>query len=388
MYPRLSDLLEGLFGFHILLPVQTYGLFVALAFVTAGILLRMELRRREKTGQLKAQKQIQKIGAPLKWQDWLSGAIFGFIIGFKGFWIATHYTQFANNPQTHLLSTEGSWFAGIGVALLLCGINGYQNHKKRLPQPISQETLIHPHQHTINIVVIAALFGLAGAKLFDVIEHLDQLFKDPLGTLFSFSGLTFYGGLLMASGAVVYYGERKNIPWPVMADSVAPALILAYAVGRMGCHLSGDGCWGIVNLQPKPEWMSILPDWMWAFSYPHNVINEGLPISHCVGPHCFELAQPVFPTSFYESIMGTVLFTILWSLRKKAFAPGTLFAIYLVFNGAERFFIEQFRVNIRYTYFGIQVTQAQIIACGLILTGIAGGYYFYKRNIKRSKHES
>jgi len=80
-----------------------------------------------------------------------------------------------------------------------------------------------------------------------MIEHLDEFFRDPFGVLFSFSGLSFFGGLIVAAFAVGYYGERNKIRWPVMADAAAPALMLAYAVGRIGCQLSGDGCWGIPN---------------------------------------------------------------------------------------------------------------------------------------------
>ena len=161
-----------------------------------------------------------------------------------------------------------------------------------------------------------------------------------------------------------------------MADSVAPALMLAYAIGRIGCQLSGDGCWGIPNILPKPHWLAFLPDWMWAFNFPHNVINHGILIPGCVGNFCRALDQPVFPTSFYETVICTVFFLILWSLRKKLSTPGLLFSIYLLLNGIERFFIELIRVNIKYNFIGIQATQAQLIAVILIITGFTGIVYF------------
>jgi prolipoprotein diacylglyceryltransferase len=76
-----------------------------------------------------------------------------------------------------------------------------------------------------------------------MMEHLDELFRDPLGTLFSFSGLSFYGGLILGAIAVILYTKKHGIAFEHIADATAPALILAYAVGRIGCQLAGDGCW-------------------------------------------------------------------------------------------------------------------------------------------------
>jgi len=311
MYPKFSDIINDFFGTHINLPIQTYGLFVALAFVFGGWIVYLELKRKEQ----------QKIIFPVEKE----------------------------------VKAKGK--AG------------------------KEKVLVHPRQLTGNIILVAAISGIVGSKLFDVIEHLDLLIKDPLGTLFSFSGLAFYGGLITAAFAVGIYAERNKIPWPVIADVVAPALMLAYGIGRIGCQLSGDGCWGIVNPNPKPEWLSFLPDWMWAFNYPNNVINAGVPIPGCDGPHCHALGQPVFPTPFYETVIALVFFGLLMSIRKRMKIHGYLFSIYLILNGTERLFIEQLRVNIRYDFLGMKVTQAAIIAVGLILIGIAGFFYF-RRKVK------
>lgn len=207
---------------------------------------------------------------------------------------------------------------------------------------------------------------------------------DPIDALLSFSGLTFYGGLIVAAIAVLYYTNKNNIPALHMIDAAAPGLMLAYGIGRIGCQLSGDGDWGIVNLAPKPEWMSFLPDWMWAFTYPHNVINEGVPIPSCEGAHCFVLPQPVFPTPFYEVVMAFVLFGVLWSIRKRIAIPGMLFSLYLVMNGVERFFIEKIRVNSTYDILGKQVTQAELISTILIIAGLSGILWLNKQRLKQS----
>ena len=94
------------------------------------------------------------------------------------------------------------------------------------------------------------------------------------------------------------------------------------------------------------------------------------------------LANPVYPTPFYEIIMCGILFLILWAIRKKVKTTGVLFSIYLIFNGAERFLIEQIRVNTEYHIIGHGITQAQIISTLLFFTGFYGIYYFKKKNVQ------
>ena len=160
--------------------------------------------------------------------------------------------------------------------------------------------------------------------------------------------------------------------------------MLAYGVGRIGCQMSGDGDWGIENLSPKPEWMSFLPDWMWSYNFPNNVINAGVPIEGCTGKFCMQLANPVWPTAFYETVMSIIIFGILWSIRKHIKIPGLLFFIYLVFNGVERFFIEKIRINTEYNIFG-GITQAEIISFCLVLIGSLGCLILLIKNKKTYK---
>ena len=87
-------------------------------------------------------------------------------------------------------------------------------------------------------------------------------------------------------------------------------------------------------MAPKPDWMSSLPDYL-SFTYPNNVLGAGEPIPGCVGKYCNELAVPVFPTPLYE-IISPAIFAILWAIRTRMKKPGTLFGIYLMFNGLER----------------------------------------------------
>jgi prolipoprotein diacylglyceryltransferase len=189
-----------------------------------------------------------------------------------------------------------------------------------------------------------------------------------VGSLISFSGLTFYGGLILATVAIIFYVRKFKIRVIHFADAMAPTMLFAYAAGRIGCHMSGDGDWGIPNFNPKP--FSWLPDWAWAYTYPHNVLNEGVPIPGCVGAYCNQLPLTVYPTTLYEIIIMFALFAIMWSFRKKITQPGILSGVYMIFAGGERFMIEKIRVNNRIASLPFQPTQAELISIILILIGL------------------
>jgi len=165
-----------------------------------------------------------------------------------------------------------------------------------------------------------------------------------------------------------------------MLDVGGPGMMLAYAVGRIGCHLAGDGDWGIVNSNPKP--FSWLPDWLWSYKYPNNVVGEGIPIPGCTGKFCNELAQGVYPTPIYEVIICLILFAFLWKIRDKIKAPGLMFGIYMILNGVERFCIELIRVNSKYHVFGLSFTQAEMISTFLVVGGIALSAYALRNKNK------
>ena len=98
--------------------------------------------------------------------------------------------------------------------------------------------------------LLAIIFGIVGSKLFDLFENWDRFLEDPIGMAFSPGGLTFYGGLILAIIAIYIYAKRKKIPFLVLADAAAPALAIAYGIGRIGCHLAGDGDYGIPTNLP------------------------------------------------------------------------------------------------------------------------------------------
>lgn len=388
MYPKLSDLINDWFGTNIVLPIQSYGFFLALAFLFGAYFLYQELQRKEIEGLIKPQKKKIQKGKPISAFELITAIIFSFIIGYKLIGALVDYNSFANNPQGFILSSDGSLTGGIIVSIAYTLWLYYSKKKKELHPPVWEEVTVHAQENTWPLVFVAIIFGILGAKVFHWFENWEEFSRDPLDALFSFSGMSFYGGLLIAAAAVGFYAKKQGIKWWIMADSVAPSLILSYGIGRIGCQVSGDGDWGIVNTLEKPGWLSFLPDWIWSYNYPHNIINEGVRIPECTGPHCFQLAEGVFPTPVYETAMAILIFLLLWKLRKHIQIPGMLTAIYLILNGTERFLIEKIRVNNVFNLWGMNVTQAEVISVILIVMGILLLIYLSYSNKRKLSHES
>lgn len=298
MFPKISDLINALLGTHLDLPFRTYGTMLAIAFVAGGLIVRSELRRKEREGLLSAR------------------------------------------------NTAGP------------------------------DETVSPYRHTWSILLVALVSALVGSKLFDLFDHFDSFLRHPVAGLLSFNGFSFIGGLVVTVPALILYMRFLRLDWRYVIDATAPGIALGYAIGRLGCQLSGDGCWGIANTLPQPDWLGWLPHWAWAFDFPHNVLNAGGLIEGCRGANCRVLEQPVWPTSLYESAAALLIFAILWAVRRRMKAPVVLFGLFLVLYSVERLLIEQIRVNVRHPLFGLQVTQAEVLSVGLLVAGIGVMVYY------------
>jgi prolipoprotein diacylglyceryl transferase len=389
MYPNFYYIFKDWFGIELpfLHIINSFGFFVAVSFVLAGLLMQIELKRKYKDGVLGNGTLMHYWeGKPLSKSDYITAGLTGFILGFKILPLLLDFSIANGNPQSYLLSGQGNFWLGLLFAALMLAYNYYTDKKQRLAEPVQKTKHVDPSFFMGEITLAAFIGGLLGAKLFHILENLDEFYQDPMGSIISFSGLTFYGGLIVGGIAVIYYARKRGIPFLHMLDVGGPAMMLSYGTGRIGCHVSGDGDWGIANIDPKPDWMSFLPDWMWSYDYPNNVNSIGVPIPGCFEPqHCNHLVPSVFPTPFYETVMAVILFIILWSIRKRLNYAGLLFGIYLVMNGFERFMIEKIRVNTIMEFAGIHFTQAELISSCLMLLGIILIVFAYWKKVPVKK---
>jgi prolipoprotein diacylglyceryltransferase len=379
MYPTITDLLNDLLGTSWQFPIQSFGFFVALSFLLANYLLAKELKRKEALGLLQPIIEERWEGKPASILEYILNALLGLVLGYKLVHAALNWQAFNAHVQEFVLSTQGNIIGGIAGAALFIYLKYRDSEKHKLATPILKKYKVYPHNRVSDIILLAFIGGLIGAKVFHNLENWQEFIKDPIENLIAFSGLTFYGGLIVAAALILIYAHKKNIGIGHLCDAAAPCLMLGYGVGRMGCHISGDGDWGITNLNPKP--FSFLPDWAWAYTYPHNVNSEGIQIPDCWGAHCTQLPLPVWPTPLYECIIGIALFFILYKLGLKNKAPFWLFGIYLMLNGMERFLIEKIRVNTTYTIAGFRPTQAEIIS---VLLFLLGAFLVYKTHKVKS----
>lgn len=372
MYPNLYYAFRDLFGVEwtFLRFVNSFGFFVAISFIISAIVLSAELRRKSKGGLFQPTEMQVMVGQPATVSDLLLNFLLGFLMGYKIVALFILDNSATVDPQAFIFSSLGSWPAGIGMGLLFAGLKWYEKNKQKLDKPERRTVRIWPEDRVGELTIIALVFGLLGAKLFDIFENWSDFLTRPGDYIFSAKGLTFYGGLICAALAMWWYAKKHKIGFWHLNDALGTTMMLAYSIGRIGCQVSGDGDWGIEN--PKPNPYSWLPDWAWSYTYPHNVNEVGVPIPGCTDDKfCTQLPVAVFPTPLYEVVLCFLLFLVLWMLRKRLKVPGTLFAIYLMLNGMERFLIEKIRVNVPMNFLGFHPTQAEIISSFLFLSGLA-----------------
>jgi len=211
------------------------------------------------------------------------------------------------------------------------------------------------HTDAVLIIGIAGLAGIVGARLYHVLESPSEFFADPWPLIFSRFGFAWFGGFLGGFAALLILARREKIPTLTFLDACSPAACVGYAIGRIGCLLSGDGDYGIPTTLP------------WGMSFPNGVVPT---------------TERVHPTPLYEFFIWMVLAYVLWrigapALQKKK-PDGLVFCGYLVFTGIARFLVEIVRINPR-SFFGMSNAQAASVAS--VILGIALFFFVVRKPV-------
>jgi phosphatidylglycerol:prolipoprotein diacylglycerol transferase len=197
-----------------------------------------------------------------------------------------------------------------------------------------------------TISVAAIIGGVIGARLYFIVEHWGGFVRAPFAMIFSGAGLVWYGGLIGGVLTVTWAVKHYQMPFWKTADIVATLVLLGQAFGRMGCLLAADGDYGPPTDVP------------WAMSFPNGAVPT---------------TDLVHPTPIYDMILLLASFFILWPMRRRNLAPGTLFGLYFIAVGVGRFITEFWRTTPK-ILFG-WMTLAQIISVALVALGLVLVYY-------------
>jgi phosphatidylglycerol---prolipoprotein diacylglyceryl transferase len=198
-----------------------------------------------------------------------------------------------------------------------------------------------PTDWAYEVAFAALVGGLVGARGYFLAQNYDQVKHDLLGNLFSGSGLVWYGGVIGGAIAVALWARWRGMLDLGLLDFAAPLLALGYAIGRIGCQVSGDGDYGIRSSLP------------WAMGYPHGEVPTPAGVT-------------VQPTPIYETLAMGLVALWLWRARDR-YRPGILFAFYLVLAGLERLLVEFIRRNDEVL---LGLTAPQLESVGLLVVGL------------------
>lgn len=202
-----------------------------------------------------------------------------------------------------------------------------------------------PPAYADTIILLGIVGGVLGSKLAYMLTEAEEF---HWGDLLSGAGLTWHGGLILAAALIIGWFVRKRLPLPVMLDAVAPMLASGYAFGRLGCQVSGDGCYG---LPCGPDAV----DRFLCMAYPHGIVAT---------------QEEVHPTPLYEAAVNFLLFALLWRLRTRIRNPGVLFGIYLAGSGLSRFAVEFIRRPDGRPDRIWGLRDAHLVALGQVLLGV------------------
>ncbi len=234
----------------------------------------------------------------------------------------------------HLGHIELRWYGLIVATAMLVGVWVALREAKR--KGLSD----HQFADAIPWVIVG---GLIGARLFHVIDHWpDEYAANAVRALYIWEGgLAIWGGVIGGLAALALFARRRQLPLAILLDTAAPGLVLAQAIGRFACVITGDAV-------GKPT----AGPFGLAYSNPGAMVPQ--------------LGVFYTPTPVYELMMNLTIFAILWRLRKRPLPDGALFVVYLVLYSTGRFVITFLSA---YKIIALGLNQAQLIS----LAGLAVG---------------
>ncbi|HOV07744.1 MAG: Prolipoprotein diacylglyceryl transferase [Spirochaetes bacterium ADurb.Bin218] len=235
--------------------------------------------------------------------------------------------------------TIGSYGLLLGTAFYIAFLIAEREYKIKSIDPELAYKLL--------IAVIPS--AIIGAKIFHILENLDEFKAAPFEMIFSGAGLSVYGGFILSFIIAIAIIKKNKESVLKVFDASSPAMAIGYAIGRLGCHASGDGCYGIAT------------ESIFGVAYPNGIVPVSI---------------NVFPTPLFESFFAFIFFMVLLKLRKNNLKEGTLFFIYLLLNGVARFAVEFIRLNPKTA---LLLTQAQLVAICFILIGLVGLFVIRSR---------
>jgi len=192
------------------------------------------------------------------------------------------------------------------------------------------------------IIGMAGLAGIVGARLYHALESPAEFLADPKSFIFTRFGFAWFGGFLGGFAALLLLAKREKIPTLTFLDACSPAACVGYAIGRIGCFLSGDGDYGIPTTLP------------WGMSFPNGVVPT---------------TERVHPTPLYEFFAWMLIAYVLWRIGARFLLDGKLagrvFCGYLVMTGIARFLVEIIRLNPR-SFLGMSNAQTASVASVLL----------------------
>ncbi|KAB2880318.1 prolipoprotein diacylglyceryl transferase [bacterium] len=220
-----------------------------------------------------------------------------------------------------------------------------------------------------QVILVAAIAGLAGSKFYYLLfEAFDRFMKHPIDMLFSGAGLTWYGGFVLAMISIIWLIRKNKLPILKSIDMISVPLPLGYGIGRIGCHLAGDGDYG------KP-W-----DGVFATDYSRGIVPPsqafyGTEIAKDYPNGIVPDHTLCHPTPMYETVFSVIIFAILWYTTKKKLPTGFQISLYFMLGGLQRFLIEFLRINPKVAF---DLSGAQLISLVLIMFGGIWMFWAFK----------